>query len=184
MAGGRQTRTPGRGAGSTPAGRGKGRAPQKPYLEAGSWNDYRRHGERRILHHFGHRKLTTITAPEVREWIVELCEAGDFKPKTLNNGLTALPVCLNQAVADGLIPINPASFVKALPLGHIERDYLRLAEIGRYLDACDPVYRPLAETLIGTGMRIGEALALTVVDIDTDRGAALVSRSFKDDGST
>lgn len=31
-------------------------------------------------------------------------ESGDYMPKTLNNALTAFTVCLNQAVADGLIP--------------------------------------------------------------------------------
>jgi hypothetical protein len=80
---------------------------RKPYLENGSWNDYRRHGEQRILPHLGHRKLTTITAPEVREWIVELAEAGDFKPKTLNNSLTALTVGAGAHAWSGLrvIPV-------------------------------------------------------------------------------
>ena len=45
---------------------------RRPYLENGSWEDYRRHGERRILPHLGHRKLTSLTAPELRDWLVEL----------------------------------------------------------------------------------------------------------------
>jgi hypothetical protein len=40
---------------------------RKPYLENGSWQDYRRPGELRILPHLGHRKLTAFTAPELRE---------------------------------------------------------------------------------------------------------------------
>lgn len=156
---------------------------RKPYLEDGSWQDYRRHGELRILPHLGHRKLTSLTAPELRAWLVELSESGDWAPKTLNNSLKALVVCLNHAVGDGLLAMNPASYVQALPSGHVERDYLRLAEIGRYLDAAGEVYRPLAETLVGTGMRISEALALTVADLDADRRAIVVARSFKDDGS-
>ena len=39
-------------------------------------------------------------------------------------------------------------------------DYLRRDEIAAYLDACTPTYRPLAEILVGTGLRIGEAVAL------------------------
>src|SRR4051794_11138094 len=154
---------------------------RRPYLEHGSWVGYRSHGERRILPQLGHRKLTSITPPELRDWLTELAASGDFAPKTLNNALKALVVCLNHAVADGLIPMNPAAYVQALPLGHVERDYLRLAEIGPYLDACGPEYRPLAETLIGTGMRISEALALTVADIGSN--SLIVARSFKDDGS-
>src|SRR3954468_8023221 len=154
---------------------------RRPYLERGSWVGYRSHGERRILPHLGHRKLTAITPPELRDWLTDLGTSGDWAPKTLNNALKALVVCLNHAVADGLIPLNPASYVQALPLGHVERDYLRLAEIGPYLDACDPEYRPLAESLIGTGMRISEALALTVSDVGAN--SVIVARSFKDDGS-
>jgi integrase-like protein len=105
---------------------------RRPYLENGSWQDYRRHGELRILPHLGDRKLTSLTAPEVREWLVELSESGDWAPKTLNNALKALVVCLNHAVADGLIAANPASHVQALSLGHIERDYLHLREIGPF----------------------------------------------------
>jgi integrase len=45
------------------------------------------------------------------------------------------------------------------------------------------VYRPLAETLIGTGMRISEAWALNVADLDVARQAIVVSRSRKDDGT-
>jgi integrase len=156
---------------------------RKPYLENGSWQDYRRHGELRILPHLGHRKLTSLTAPDLREWLVELAESGEWAPKTLNNALKALVVCLNHAVADGLLGANPAAYVQALPLGHIERDYLRLHEISPYLHACSDVYGPLAHTLIGTGMRISEALALTVADLDLDRRAIIVARSLKDDGS-
>jgi hypothetical protein len=45
---------------------------RRPYLDHGSWQDYRRHGERSILPHLGHRKLTSLTAPELRDWLVEL----------------------------------------------------------------------------------------------------------------
>src|SRR3954452_22033598 len=156
---------------------------RRPCLENGAWQDYRRHGELRILPHLGPRKFTALTAPELREWLVELHETGTWAPKTLNNALKALVVCLNHAVGDGLLAANPASYVKPRPLRHIERDYLRLHEITPYLDACDAVYRPLAETLIGTGMRISEALALTVADLDLDRHAVIVARSLKDDGT-
>ena len=156
---------------------------RRPYLENGTWQDYRRHGERRILPHLGHRKLTALTTPELRDWLLDLYESGDWAPKTLNNALTTLVVCLNHAVADGAIAFNPALAVQALPLGHIERDYLRLHEIGPYTAGASEPYRPLAETLIGTGMRISEALALQVGDVDVRGRAIIVSRSFKDDGS-
>jgi integrase len=61
-------------------------------------------------------------------------------------------------------------------------DFLRLDEIPRYLDACDDVFRPLAETLIATGRRISEALALRWADIDWSARSLRVVRSRKAEG--
>jgi integrase len=155
---------------------------RKPYLEEGSWRDYEIHGRKRILPRFEDERLTAITSPMVEDWIVELASNGDYKPKTLNNALKTLVVCLNHAVREGLIAANPASFVPALPPDHVERDYLRLNEINAYLDGCTERYRPLAETLLGTGMRISEALALTIEDVHLDKGAIVVYRSAKGQG--
>ena len=94
-----------------------------------------------------------------------------------------LVTCLNAAVDRGLIARNPALRVKRLPRAHREMDYLRLYEIPRYLEACSDIYRPLAEILIATGMRISEALALTWSDIDLDRGVIVVYRSQKREGT-
>src|SRR3954467_15101635 len=62
---------------------------RRPYLERGSWLDYRSHGGRRIPPPLGHRKLTSLTAPELRDWLTELAGSGDWAPKTLNNALKA-----------------------------------------------------------------------------------------------
>jgi integrase len=78
--------------------------------------------------------------------------------------------------------------VQRLPPAHIEREYLRLHEIPLYLESCANVYRPLAELLIGTGMRISEALALRVGDLELEHtgGLIVVYRSHKKEavGST
>jgi integrase len=76
---------------------------------------------------------------------------------------------------------NPILRVDRLPAAHIEREYLRLYEIPIYLDSCSDVYRPLAELLIGSGLRISEALALRIGDLELDDsgGAIVVYRSRK-----
>lgn len=90
-----------------------------------------------------------------------------------------LVVGLNHAVEDGLIAANPALGVRRLPSAHIEREFLRLEEIPRYLDACSGVHRRLAELLIGSGLRISEALGLRVGDLELEatRGTIVVYRS-------
>jgi integrase len=111
----------------------------------------------------------------------EAIGAGEIAPKTVNNSLGTLVVCLNAAVEDGLIASNPAMRVERLPAAHIEREYLRLHEIPLYLDSRSDVYRPLAELLIGSGLRISEALALNVGDMELEStgGSIVVYRSRK-----
>jgi hypothetical protein len=82
---------------------------------------------------------------------VEAMDTGELAPKTINNTLGTLVVCLNDAVEDALIANNPALRVRRLPTRHLEREYLRLHEMPRYLDSCSDIYRPLAELLIGGG---------------------------------
>lgn len=50
---------------------------------------------------------------------------------------------------------------RLLPAEHREMDDLRLDEIPAYLAACNDRYRPLAELVLATDIRIGEVLALT-----------------------
>jgi integrase len=166
-------------------------ARRRPYLEPGTWTDYEIHGRYRLLPAFGSRSLGDVSADDVRDFMTALAglvEADDLAAKTANNALGTLVVCLNEAVADGLLASNPALRVHRLPPAHIERDYLRLHEIPRYLEACTAVYRPLAELLIGTGLRISEALALRVGDLELDQTGAMIvvyrSRKKNSFGST
>ncbi|HWF56022.1 MAG TPA: tyrosine-type recombinase/integrase [Solirubrobacteraceae bacterium] len=166
-------------------------ARRRPYLEAGTWTGYEIHGRKRLVPAFGPRPLGELSIEDVRAFVADLAEsveAGELAAKTVNNALVTLVVCLNDAVEDGLIVANPALRVQRLPPAHIEREYLRLNEIPHYLDACTEIYRPLAELLIGSGLRISEALALRVGDLELEdtRGAIVVYRSSKGDavGST
>jgi integrase len=154
-------------------------AGHRPFVDAGTWNDYRTHGCKRLIPAFGDRRLDEIATADVREWLAEASRAGIYKPKTLNNALGVLVVCLNQAADDRLLQTNPAAHVKRLPLGHAEREYLRIHEIDLYLSCCSTTYRPLAELLISCGLRISEALGLIWEDIDLATGTITVNRQAK-----
>jgi integrase len=160
---------------------------RRAYLEPGTWQAYERDGRLRLLPALGDVALGRLSVDHMRDamdgWI-ESMEAEEIAPKTVNNTLGTLVVCLNTALEDGLIASNPALRIRRLPPAHIERQYLRLDEIPRYLDACSEVYRPLAELLIGSGLRISEALALRVGDVELQDsgGSIVVYRSGKRSG--
>ncbi|HEY1517154.1 MAG TPA: tyrosine-type recombinase/integrase [Solirubrobacteraceae bacterium] len=159
-------------------------ARRRPYLEEGTWSGYEVNGRKRLLPAFAAKRLGALSVDDVRAFIADqaaAAEAGELAAKTINNALVTLVVCLNDAVEDGLIVANPALRVDRLPAAHIEREYLRLHEIPGYLDACSDVYRPLAGVLIGSGLRISEALALRIGDLELDDsgGVIVVYRSRK-----
>lgn len=157
-------------------------------IEPGTWQDYEIHGRLRLKPYFGQMKLSQITTRDVRTYVAELHAAGKLSVKTINNSIVILGVSLSHAIDDGLLASNPAQGRRGarerirLPEPHREMDYLRLAEIPVYLTGCPRTYRPLAELLIATGMRIGEALALTWGDVDLDAKRVRVMRSVKASG--
>jgi len=156
-------------------------ANRRPYLEPGTYTDYEIHGRKRLaaLRPIRLTKLSTLT---IESWLADLTRSGEYAPKTINNALVALVACLNDATRKGKLPRNPAAGVQRLPARHSERPYLRVTDIPRYLNACPASYRPLAELLIATGMRISEALALSWNDVDFDNSAIRVLRSAKRTG--
>ena len=78
-----------------------------------------------------------------------------------------------------MLPRSPARKVEPLPEDLFEPDWLRPEEIPVYLEACTVEYRPLAELLIGGGLRISEALAIEVDDIDAERQVVYVVRQAR-----
>jgi integrase len=160
---------------------------RRPYLEPGTWGAYERDGRLRLVPALGALALGQLDVERIRGLMDELVaamEAQELSAKTINNTLGTLVVCLNAAAQDGLIVANPALSVPRLPPTHVEREYLRMAEIPRYLESCSALYRPLAELLIGSGLRISEALALRVGDLELERsgGVIVVYRSRKREG--
>jgi integrase len=158
-----------------------------PRIEPGTYRDYRTHGEKR-LPFFGAMKPAAVTPTDVRRYVAARVAEGKPSVKTINNSLAVLRVFFAHLKEDGDVIRNPARSPPGarerikLPAPHREMDYLRADEIPRYLDACEDVYRPLAETLIATGLRISEALALTWDDIDWSTRTLRVLRSRKGRG--
>ncbi|MDH3227452.1 MAG: site-specific integrase, partial [Thermoleophilia bacterium] len=162
--------------------------------------DYANTLENHLIPFFGARRLAKITVQDILDYRAKKAEGtapvrdqppgrgGRIKrklaPKTINNQITLLALILGHASADGLIGQNPASSREAkrplkLQVPHRERDYLRPHEVPAYLDACSDFWRPRAMTLLLTGCRIGELIALRWDDVDWLSSAIIIARAYK-----
>ena len=68
--------------------------------------------------------LTALTAPELRDWLVDLYETGTWAPKALNNGLEALVSCVNHAARDGLMHVKAIHGTDCRTARNVLRRYL------------------------------------------------------------
>jgi integrase len=162
-------------------------AQKKPRIEPSTYNDYEIHLRKRLEPAFGDLKLRQITRAKIEAYLAEEDAAGKLSRKTLNDSLIPLRQILGAAVREGVLAANPAKnddrdHPLELPYERPTMHYLTRKDALAYLDACGAWYRPLAEVLIGAGLRIGEAIALEWRDVDWDGSALEISRSAKDSG--
>lgn len=125
----------------------------------------------------GKKKLGAIVKSDVKRFYNTLVDERGLSITTVNSIHTVLHQVLDMAVDDGYIRLNPARQVmKELKLtrGNVKkRRALSLKEQTLFLDYLKrtPQYRhwyPVFAVLLGTGMRVGEAVGLRWCDIDLD----------------
>jgi integrase len=117
----------------------------------------------------GHLPLRRLDRERIAAVVNEL--SATRADQTTANAHGLLSAMLAQAVDDGHIQSNPCRGIR-LPrrTDHEtpEHRYLDHDEFSRLLACVPEHYRPLILTLAGTGIRWGEAEALTVGDVDLD----------------
>ena len=140
----------------------------------GTIADYRRMAARTWLPRLGPLPLSAVTRDVIREWVAwqrrQPARGGStYSPKSIANAHGLLSAVLASAVEAGHITANPARGI-ALPHDHVHAEMTALSEneFVTLLGHVPDHYQPLVLTLVGTGMRWGEATALTVADLDLD----------------
>lgn len=142
--------------------------------------DYRKLLALHIAPALGELPLTAITADVIRRWVRDgLAEMAD---KTRRNVFSLASGILGTAVEAGHIDANPCRSVR-LPRTDAPKTKALLTpgDLRLILEEIPERHRPLIVTLAGTGMRWGEATALTVGDVDllADPPVAHVVRAVK-----
>lgn len=129
----------------------------------------------------GELPLEAVTRDACTAWVRDLTGTA----KTRRNYHALLSSILNAAVEAGDLPANPAAGIKVRSSEAPSRRVFLTAGESAVLVAALPVhYQPLVITLLGTGMRFGEATALLVGDVDLDAPTPVlyVRRAWKRSG--
>ena len=127
--------------------------------------DYKKH----LDNHLGDLGLIPIdqlTRTDIGMWVNDL--AIGLSPKSVKNIHGIVSSCLQDAVQDGHIGLNHAKGIR-LPTNYRQADEIHIpsqSDFDLIRSHLDPHWHPLLNLLLGTGMRWGEATALTVGNVN------------------
>ncbi len=100
-------------------------------------------------------------------------------PLTVRHVRATLRMALSDAERDGLVSRNAAGRARPPRVPYAPIAYLTAMQVRQLLDATrDAEHGPLYALLVGSGLRLGEALGLAWGDVDQEAGALRVRRSM------
>ncbi len=129
--------------------------------------------------------------PELGDRLLGDLKPGDFAklaarltPHTARRTLAVASAALQSAMEDGLLERNPVRLPPTPRRAHEEISVKLLCAV---VGAMPPRWRPFTFFLLTTGLRFGEATAVTWSDLDLDAGKVYVRRQkpshlYKDEG--
>lgn len=131
----------------------------------------------------GHLPLDAATRDDVAAWVRDQ-EAAKRTSKTIRNHHALLSAALQRAVDDGMVDRNVGARARIARTERREMTFLTPDEFAVLEERAIPHYRPLLRFLFGTGLRIGEAVALRVRDVHPEFSPATVTvaRAWKKGG--
>lgn len=126
------------------------------------------------------RPVSELSSGEVELWLASLVDQGVGR-HTVVKAHSTLRAVLTKGQREGKLLVNPAIIKMAAPE---ERPpfFLTEEQVQAIVDEIGNRYRVLVYTLAYTGIRIGEATALRVEDVDTTKGQLHVSRNSPEVG--
>jgi integrase len=140
-----------------------------------------------LIPYFGRRRLDQITAEDIAAFIAHM-KRKELKGWTITSALRPLSIILAQAARKGRIAVNPMTQLERgeRPSHHDQRAkrILSLDEMRALIDSADSeLYKCLLELLLTSGLRIGEALGLTLGDLDPSDSLIRVEHQLARDGT-
>ena len=145
-----------------------------------------------ILPRFQRVRVQDLNRGHIRLLLADKLHSG-LQKRTVRNIQSVLRAMLNAAIEDGLITSNPAARLgRVLKLtvskATLQEEIKAMTRTQRQLFLSTafreaPRYYPLFFALAGTGMRLGEALALQPEDFHYSEKTIRIARAFSEDGT-
>lgn len=121
----------------------------------------------------GEMKLPQVTAENLQELLLSI---EGLRSRELLRGY--LDQAFKKAVMSGYIPRNPCDALELKKHKAERRNALTIPQQEQFLKAADGIkMQPLLLFLLSTGVRIGEALALTYADLDFEQQTVSVNKN-------
>lgn len=139
---------------------------------------------RRANEEFGDKRIKTITAMDINNYIVRLAMSG-YAQKTVKNHLLIINLIFKFAVINGCIDVNPAMAVsvpKNLPKR--KRSLPTDKDIDIIKNNLDKDFGLFAYFILYSGCRKGEALAIQGANIQRDKKIIKITKSVYFDSNT
>ncbi len=130
-----------------------------------------------LLPVFGARRLDRISRTDVQAFITTL-RAGHLAPATIRGVVNLLRTILRSAVHDGKITKCPCYRIALPEVPPKQLSAFTPEQVRALLSAATPRDRAVLATAVGTGLRQGELLGLTVETVDLDRGRLYVRQQM------
>lgn len=137
---------------------------------------------RHVIPRFGDMRLSEISPEQVAHWLVDQREAG-YSPRSLQAQRTALSALLKQAASFGYARGNAAA---GAPIPRLFNDDIVVVTTEQFQEIWKNLptegARLYAQLIVFTGLRQGEAMALTPGDIDVAANVIIVNKAWTEPG--
>lgn len=158
-------------------------AARRPELRPRTIADYQWALSHHLLPFFAKLRLSAITVEQVDRYRAAKLREGRLAPAQLNKTLKRLSQILEVAEEYGYIVRNPARGKRRrAKVEKVQRSWVEPEQALTLLDGASSPMRPVVATLLGAGLRIGEAVALDWSDVNLATGTLRVGRAKTDAG--
>lgn len=124
-------------------------------------------------------KYDNVSSLDLERFISEIEQ--EYTPFVAEKSLKIAKAAVNYALKHNLVSENKFKAVTKVEVPESNAKHLEIEEAICLLQACEelyPKYFSLVYTLMGTGMRIGEALALEIEDVDFKNKSISITKQY------